>query len=197
EALLAGDVRGWLDYARRAFRSGPRRQRQIIVELTSATPAKDLPAVADYVIREFQPDLGGLRLLHAECAKRCPPEQLESLTRYRVKMAEAEATKLGNVEAAGVWMEAHLLHGRLGNAADAMRCARMALQCNPSNYDAHYRLALNLMKQESYAEAETHLRWCQQRTPGNRNVENKLREALKGRLDGRRRRAALENEKLR
>ncbi len=197
EALLTGDVRGWLDYARRAFRSGPRRQRQIIVELTSVTPAEDLPAVADYVVREFQPDLKGLRLLHAECAKRCPPEQLEPLTRCRVRKAEAEATKLGNVEAARVWMEAHLLHGQLGNAADAMRCARMALQRNPSDYDAHYRLALDLLKQESYAEAETHLRWCQQRTPGNRGVENKLREALKGRLDGRRRRAALENEKLR
>ncbi|MCD4727206.1 MAG: O-antigen ligase family protein, partial [Pirellulales bacterium] len=109
EALLAGDVRGWLDYAKRAFRSGPRRQRQIIGELTSATPAKDLPAVADYVIREFQPDLEGLRLLHAECAKRCPPEQLKSLTRCRIKKAEAEATKLGNVEAARVWMEARLL----------------------------------------------------------------------------------------
>ncbi|MBU4398098.1 MAG: hypothetical protein KKE86_02050, partial [Planctomycetes bacterium] len=196
EALLAGDVRGWLDYARRAFRSGPRRQRQIIGELTSVTPVEDLPAVADYVIREFQPDLEGLRLLYAECAKRCPPEQLEPLTRCRVKKAEEEATELGNVEAARVWMEAHLLHGQLGNAADAMRCARMALQRNPSNYDAHYRLALDLLKQESYAEAETHLRWCQQRTPGNRDVENKLREALKGRLDGRCR-AALENEKLR
>ena len=196
EALLAGDVQGWLDYARRAFRSGPRRQRQIIVELIAATPTANLPAVADFVVNEFQPDLNGLRLLHVECAKRCPPEQLEPLTRCRIKKAEEEAPKLSSVEAARVWMEAYLLHSQLGNAADALRCTRNALQSDPSNYDAHYRLALELMNQESYTEAETHLRWCQQRTPGNRDVKNKLREALKGRLDGRRR-AALENEKLR
>ncbi len=195
EALLAGDVRGWLEYARRAFRSGPRRQRQIIGELISATAPQNVPAVADYVIRELQPDLDGLRALHAECLKHCPAGQLESLARRRAIKVEEEAAKADQAKAAALWLEARSLHAQLDDGADALRCGRNALKSDPNSFDAHYAYGLDLLKARSFAEAEKYLTWCRQRRPHDPNVESKLREALKGRLDARR--AAAESDKLR
>ena len=65
EALLAGDAARWLDYSKRAFRCGRRQQQQFIGDLVASTPTENLPGLIDYILREFQPDLEGLRFLHA------------------------------------------------------------------------------------------------------------------------------------
>ena len=115
------------------------------------------------------------------------------MARYRAEKAEIEAPTLANTEAAKVWLEAQQLHSQLGDDDAALRCVGNALQCDPGNYNAHYQSALCLLKQGMFAEAESHARWCLQRTPNDQAVANLLREALKGRLDGQRR-AATETE---
>jgi predicted Zn-dependent protease len=117
-----------------------------------------------------------------------------SLVQYRADTAESEAAALNNADAAGIWIEAHQLHCQLHNDAKALRCARNALQCAPGEYNVHYQLGLCLLGQSQFAEAELHLRWCLQRTPDDPQLENQLREALKGRFD-QQRRAAKEGEK--
>jgi tetratricopeptide (TPR) repeat protein len=196
EALLAGDAARWLDYAKRAFRCGRNSQRQFLTDMVGCSATEDLPAMVDFIIREFDPDLQGLRLLHAACAKRCQPNQMTPLLRRWAERAQAEAGKLSGREAAGVWLEAQQLHRQLGDDADALQCARKAAQCDPGSYPIHYQLALSLLKGQVFDEAETHLRWCLQRTPSDPNVQQRLREALKGRLDGQRR-ADAERQNLR
>ncbi|MBN1394209.1 MAG: O-antigen ligase family protein [Pirellulales bacterium] len=196
EAILAGNVPLWLEYAKKAAASGPRCQLRIITRLVSVTPAENIPTVADFAIREFDPDLVVLRALHDECLKRCPPRQLEPLARYRMLKVEREAQNSSGPGAAALWLEAHRLHNQMDNAADAIRCARQAMECDPNGFEARYRLALSLIKQHSYAEAETMLRWCRQLKPGDKNVEANLRKAMKGRLDGPRR-TALEHKNTR
>ena len=63
---------------------------------------------------------------------------------------------------------------------------RRALECDQNNYRAHYQLALCLLDQGLFAEAESHLHWCLQRASSDKSVEIKLKEALKGRLDAER-----------
>ncbi|MEN6452074.1 MAG: hypothetical protein ABFC96_16410, partial [Thermoguttaceae bacterium] len=72
---------------------------------------------------------------------------------------------------------------RLGSDADALRCARNALERDSGNYEIRRQLGLCLLKQGLCAEAEAHLRWCLTRTPGNAAIAAALRDALRGRLD--------------
>jgi O-antigen ligase/tetratricopeptide (TPR) repeat protein len=196
EALLAGDAARWLEYSKRAFRCSRQQQQQFIGDLVVSTPTENLPVLIGLLIREFRPDLQCLRFLHNACAKYCPPEQLFPLMRHQAHQAEIEATALNNREAATIWIEAQQLYRQLQNDVEALKCARKAVQCEPSNYDAHYQLAVCSLNQQLFAEAESHLRWCLQRTPSDQVVETRLREALKGRLDSECR-AAAENRPLR
>jgi len=186
----------WLKYLKRAFCSGRRQRQQFIGDMVALTPTENLPGLIDFILREFQPDLESLRFLHATSAKRCPIESLAPLIRYRAQKAEADATAVSSCEAATLWIEAQRLRSQLHDDVEALQCARNAVQCDPGNYEAHFQLASCLLNQELFAEAESHLRWCLQRTPRNQGVELKLREALKGRLDSPRR-AAAEGERLR
>jgi O-antigen ligase/tetratricopeptide (TPR) repeat protein len=183
EALLAGDTARWLGYAKLAFLSGRRQQERLMGDLVGSAPRENLPVLIEFVLREFQPDLWDLRFLYGLCEKRCPPERLRSLARCRAAQAEKEAAALHGVRAAAVWLEAHRLHGQLGNYAEALACARHAVECNSGDYDAHLQLAACLSRQRMFAEAESHWRWCQQRAPGDPFVETQLREAVKLRLD--------------
>ena len=87
EALLAGDAARWLECSKRAFRSGRRQQQQLMGDLAAGTSAENLPVLIDFILREFQPDLQALRFLHGACERRCPPEQLTRLVRYRAERA--------------------------------------------------------------------------------------------------------------
>jgi O-antigen ligase/tetratricopeptide (TPR) repeat protein len=190
EALRAGDTERWVDYAKRAFRCGRRIQQQILSGLVAGLPAEGLPAMLDFVLGDLQPDLGSLRYLHGECAKRFRPEQLIALRQSWAQKAEAEAASRPAVEAAPIWLEAQQLYSGLGENDAALKCARNGVECDPGNFANHYQLALCLLHGQLFAEAELHLRWCLQRMPDNPAVESKLREALKGRIESQHRTAA-------
>jgi O-antigen ligase/tetratricopeptide (TPR) repeat protein len=196
EAYLAGNSEKWLEYAKRAFHSGHRQQLQLMDGLIGHASAENVPVLVDFIVREFEPDLHGLRFLCAACAKRCPAEQLAPLVQYRAKRTESEASRSNSRAAATLWLEAYLLHSQLRNGVEALKCARNALQSDPGNYDVHFHLAMCLVNQRLFADAEPHLRWCLQRAPGDPTIEAKLRETLKGRLDGERR-ASVEGERTR
>ena len=190
---MAGDRAQWLEYLKLACQSGPRQREQVLGDLVAGWPDENLPALVDDILRQLQPDLQSARFLYGVCLKRCAPEQLAPLADYRARRAEIEAPTLENTEAASVWLEAQQLYSQLGDDTAALRCVGNALQCDAGDYNAHYQGALCLLRQGMFAQAESHARWCLQRTPNDQSVANLLREALKGRLDGPRR-AATEKE---
>lgn len=183
EAYLSGDSAKWMEYAKRAFHAGKRQQHRIIVDLVNHSTTEYLPVLIDFIVREFQPDVDGVRSLHAACSGRCPPDQLAPLTRYRAECAEQEARTLPTDRAVATWFEAYTYYCQLQDDEAALRCARNAVQCDPGNYNAHYALGCCLLKEQVFAEAESHLRWCLARSPNKQAIEAKLREVLKGRLD--------------
>jgi len=197
EALLAGDAAAWLEYARRAYRCGPRQQQEILDNLVAATADENLPALVEAVLREFQPDLRGLRQLYKTCAARHAAENLAPLARRLAEAAEAEAVADGGAAAVKSWLEAGYFYDQLGAGGDALRCAECAVRADAGNFEAHRRLALALLKIKSFAEAETHLRWCLQRAPNNKTLEEQLSVAVKGRLENQRQAAVGEGERLR
>jgi O-antigen ligase/tetratricopeptide (TPR) repeat protein len=192
DALLAGDEPRWREYHKRAYRWGRPQQRRIVSDRLASTPTESLPLVIADVLREFQPDLEIARFLYAGCESRCPREQLAPLIGYCARAAENEAAAMSGSEAANTLVMAHQFHKQLGDNEAALRCVRTALQCDSGSYSAHYYLGRCLLSQSQFAEAETHLRWCLQRKPNDKGLEEIVREAFKGRLDDERR-AAKEN----
>jgi O-antigen ligase/tetratricopeptide (TPR) repeat protein len=187
EALLAGDEPTWREHLKRAYRCGRRQQQQILSDRVAGTPQELLPLVVADILREFQPDLLNARFLYNLCKDRCSSEQLTPLVVYLADAAETQATAMNNAEAVEVWIEAYLFRSQLHDETAALRCVRGAVQCDPSNHNARYHLGLCLLRQSQFTEAESHLRWCLQRTPDNQALEDSVKEAFKGRLDDQRR----------
>jgi O-antigen ligase len=196
EAMLAGNTKQWLELSKQAFRCGRSYQRELISNLVANTPPEGIQGLIDFIITQFQPDFEGMQYLHAVCQKRAAPEALLALCRYQALQAEFEARSPNNTNAAGMWLEAQKRHTQLNDGPRALECARRALQCDQNNYCVHYQLALCLMNQELFVEAESHLHWCLQRSPGDKLLAIRLKEVLKGKLDAERCAAAKRGNNL-
>jgi O-antigen ligase/tetratricopeptide (TPR) repeat protein len=197
EAWLAGDGEQWLAYSRRAFNSGRAIQRQLIEDLIAHASTEGIEPLIDFIIRQYQPDLAALRVLHEVCAHRATPESLAALRRYYAAAAEAEAAAREREPSARLWLEAQRMHAELQDGLQALRCARSALASDPNDYDVHYALAACLMDQRFYDEAQTHLHWCLQRKGDDASLQNMYKLVIKGWLDGQNRVAGESKESLR
>jgi hypothetical protein len=194
EALLTGDNQKWLALAKRASSSGREYKGQIIVDLVANTPAEGIQGMIDFIVDQFQPDLECLQMLNAVCSKRLGPEQLVPLWRHLALRAEAEASNNNDPDTAGIWLQAQHFYALLKNGSKALECARRASQCDQNNYAVRYQLALCLLDQGLYAEAESHLHWCLKRNNSDQMLQNKLKEAIGGRLEAQRHAAAQKND---
>jgi tetratricopeptide (TPR) repeat protein len=197
DALLAGDYDRWLDFARRSFQCGHRHQARLIGDLVGRAPPEALQEMIAFIVREFSPDLQGFRDIYAGARKLNRPEQLVWFQRRYAERLQGEAEGTRGEAAARLWNEARELHAALGDSRRALACANNAVKNSPSNFDGRYALAIALIEQGQFAEAETHLRWCLQQRPNHAGVEARWKEAVKGRLDERRETATREADRQR
>jgi O-antigen ligase len=183
EAWLAGDSQQWLDRATRSFQSGPTGQKRFIDNLVARTAPEGIEQMIDFIVRQFQPDATGLRYLLEACSRRAGSEQLLALRRYYAQCAEEEAPTLPRGRAAAVWLEAARQYAILRDSAKAAQCAQGSLAADQNSYDAHYILALSLIEEKSYEEAQEQLHWCLQRKSGDAELQKQYKLALQGKLD--------------
>jgi O-antigen ligase/tetratricopeptide (TPR) repeat protein len=183
EAWLAGDGDRWLELARRAFHCGPVYQRRIIHDLVAHAHAGQLSATIDLVVRHFDADIAGLRTLEAAASQHGTAEQLAPLRRYYAETASAAARGASRGQAARYWLEAQRMYARLDEHELALACAREAAQRDPNSFDVQYALAMRLLDQSEFVEAERILYWCLQRRPNDASLENRWKLALKHKLD--------------
>ncbi len=184
ELWLAGNSDRWLELTRLAFHCGPSHQRRIIQDLVGHARAEQLPATIDLVVRHFDPDTAGLRELEAAASRHGTAEQVDPLRRYYAETACAMAQHAPRREAVQLWLEGQRMYAQLGEADLALACAREAAERDPNSYNVRYALAMRLLDQERFAEAETHLYWCLQRRPNDSNLEKRWKLAMKNKLDG-------------
>jgi len=197
EAWLAGEPDLWIDYLRRACRSGRRHQRHVLRQLLANTPPEALAEMLDLVICQLEPDLEGLDLVHALASRRGRPDQLVRLRRHYAERAETEARAAAGPSGARLWIEAHRLHRDLGNTTQALECARSAQACDPGDYHARYGQALCLVELGRLEEADRQLQWCLQRKPDNAPLRELAKQVLRKRLESSGRAQAMETEVLR
>ena len=183
EALFARDYDRWLELSRASFACGRPHQKRIITELFEQTTPETLPAMIEFVVREFHPNREGLADVSEAASRRGRPEQLVWLKRCQAAQTEADATVASGETAAGLWAEAHALHAALGDPRRALDCAENAASAAPQNFEARHALAVALLDAGRPAEAEPHLHWCLQQRPNDARVGTQWKTALKGRLD--------------
>ena len=75
------------------------------------------------------------------------------------------------------------MYARLDEHELALACAREAAQRDPNSFDVQYALAMRLLDQSEFVEAERILYWCLQRRPNDASLENRWKLALKHKLD--------------
>ncbi|MBN2294771.1 MAG: O-antigen ligase family protein [Pirellulales bacterium] len=182
EAVLAGDFDRALELWKRSYRSGRIHQRELVRRLVGQIRPQDPAGEVDFFLDNFLPDLPILRQLEKTYEAIAEdgadvPMRLRQAYADAVE-AEAEQVALGQ-KAAELWLEARLVYVKLGDQRRAVACLQRALQCNPSSYKAHYRLALAMMEMQDLAEARRHLEWCLARKPGDHSAQQKMEEVLR------------------
>ena len=183
EAWLAGDSGRWLELTRRAFHCGTTHQRRIIEDLVAHAHSGQLPATIDLVVRQFEPDADGLRILEAAASRRGTPQQLAPLRRYYAQMVCTEAPHAPRNKALLFWLEGQRVYAQLQETEQALACAREAARLSPNAFKVRYTLAMRLLDHHQYAEAETHLYWCLQRKPNDAGLEERWKLAMKNKSD--------------
>jgi tetratricopeptide (TPR) repeat protein len=183
EAVLAGDIEQAVDYWRRSYRCGRIHQRQLLARLAGRARPEHLQDEIAFFLNTFEPDLTMLRRMDQIYGRIAQSEQLVELRRRHAEAAAAEAKRLKGESAGVVWLEARLQYVKLGDHARAVQCLRNALARDPNSYKVRYRLAIGLADQRQYAEAEKHLQWCLARRPGDPQLQGKLREIMRRRLE--------------
>jgi tetratricopeptide (TPR) repeat protein len=170
----------------RAARSGPSHRERVFRGLIDHVPPDGLETAIDFTIREFHPDLDGVRQLHAAAAERARPDQLVALKEYYAGMAAAEARRAEPARAARLWLETGGLYHELHRDEPALACLRSACRSNPDNYEIRHTLALRLMDAGAYDEAENQAQWCVQRRPQDEPLQQLVKDLVRKRLAGNR-----------
>ncbi len=189
EAALAEDLPRALEYWRRAFRAGPVAQRQFI----EMWAGMQLPV--EIVLKEFDPDLPSVRVMQAIYAQRGPQEQVRTLLAYRAAACQRAAQATTGESAAALWLELHNVYRELGQQAQAIEALRQAVSLGPNDFAPRRLLAVSLVEQQRFAEAEEHLRWCLDRRGDDQQLRELLANAVKGRIRGQR--VSANNEQVR
>ncbi len=167
EAVIEGDLDAGIAYWNESSRRGPIYEEAVFDMLVGQLPFPNAQAEIDFLLRVFEPDLAGLRLLERRYRPIAPAEQMVALRRAYVAALEADVAEAERREQTELWLEAMVLHRRLDAPGQALECARKALRCDPNDLRVHEGLARCFVNLEQFAEAREHLDWCLRRKPGD------------------------------
>lgn len=184
ELALAGQYQEALELWRRAFRCGRLYQIRLLERLMGSVPPGEIDQEITFLIETFEPDLEMLRYMYRQYRKRYPVASLDPLRRaYAVALtSQLRDERNPPSQRAELWLELHFLHLDAGEIQAALQCAEEAVRCNPLDYRAHHYLSLRLEEMGRFAEAEEHVRWCLQRRPGHRSLQNRLHNLYQKRM---------------
>jgi Tfp pilus assembly protein PilF len=175
EAMLAGDTEQAAVLWRRCFHSSRTYQKRMIDLFVGRLSA-------EFLCNTFKADLPALRLLYHRYRELGNPQENAAFLAYYAKVAQEEANKCHGAAAAGLWIELCGLQLELDDYPSAQASAERALACQPSNFDAHFKLAKCLLLQQQFDQSYHQLRWCILRRPNDPTLQRMYEAAERGRL---------------
>ena len=163
EAVIEDDWDMALQYWRASFQLGPYYQQQLLGLLTVQVPV-------EFLLEAFQPDVDAMGMMISYYKRPEQEAQLRLLLERYAAACERRARTREGVPAAKDWKSVASAYRRLDRLDESARCFGNALECEPSDFDAHYGLGASLFKLGSFAEAEEHLTWCLRSRPHDKDV---------------------------
>ena len=177
EAIIEENWNTALQYWQASFQLGPYYQQQLLGLLTVQVPV-------EFILEAFQPDVDALNVMIGYYKRPDQESQLRLLFERYAEACERRARMREGVPAAKDWKSVASAYRWLDRRSESVRCFGNALECEPSDFDAHYGLGRCLFELGSFAEAEEHLTWCLRSRPNDKNVRNLLDKTVDGRLRG-------------
>lgn len=175
ESVMAGDPDRAGELWRASFRAGSAHQERLINALAGQTQAADL-------INLLQPDPDGLSRIADYYRQHPSKDSLPHVLAQYARACEGEAAAKKPRQAAGAWTHAANAYRELKREADALRCARAAVDSTPFDFDARLLLGSCLLESKEYAEAVAHLQWCVRQKPRDQAAQQDLARATDGQL---------------
>jgi len=182
EAWLRGDQQATLELGKRAFHLGGNYRPVLIQALAGQIPVAML-------LTQLEPDLDDWGILASAYRKLENANELRVLSQYYANRAEQNPAEFVGYPAAAMWCDIGMINLSWKETAAAAECARRALRCEVDHRKIRLTSAMLLGADRQWEEAEPHIRWCLQRMPENKQVQNLAKQVAESRL-GRRERIA-------
>ncbi len=177
EIASEGDFSRARQLWRASFQAGSMHQERLIKALgvDGNTPAATL-------IDLLQPGLAGLDRIVTYYRQHPSGDNLSVALDAYAKACERDAHAKTPRQAVEAWINAAKAYQDLHRYAEAVRCLREAVRCNPLGYEARLRLGSCLLEAKDYGEAVIALKWCVQQNPQDRTARDLLERAMDGQL---------------
>jgi O-antigen ligase/tetratricopeptide (TPR) repeat protein len=173
---LRGDLAAAMQTWQRCFRDAGPHQLKIIYVLAGRVPA-------GVFLEAFQPDWHTLPKIWARYRELGQPQDLVDLVNYSARLNERGVTGDNTLAPYEIWMAQALMYRDLERSQESLVCLQHAYRASPFIFSVRYELAKSLMKEQKYADAEPHLRWCLARRPGERQIATELAQITARRRD--------------
>ena len=134
---------------------------------------------AQLFLEHFELDLDAMAKLYTHY--RITGQNLEAklvAARYVKALSQAAAAKRG-ADAAELWRRAFDAATFLGDIELSLDCIHQAVHCRPDSFQLRRDYALQLARNENFADATKELKWCLRRRPDDTIVREQLVFSLK------------------
>jgi tetratricopeptide (TPR) repeat protein len=163
EAALKGDMATAVQHWRKALKTDPQFQSQILETLAPSVPV-------DYLLDTFDPDADGVAQLYRYYLAVGRLDEARQAARRYLQEMQAVINTRAPAEAAELWHEARHIFQFLGEDERALTCQRKAVALAPHDINKRKILAELLTRRGSYDEAMEQLRWCLHRLPHDESL---------------------------
>jgi tetratricopeptide (TPR) repeat protein len=175
QAFMRGDLPAALLHWTACFVHPGTHQTSIVYRLAGRIPASDF-------LQIFHPDWHTLRDVWARYRALGSDSDRQLLIAYADELARRQTMEAGTARPELIWAWLSAMYGDLGRSAEALACLEQAHTANPRQYVVRQALATALLEAGRLSEAETHLRWCLARRPGDKSLRSALASIPKRRL---------------
>ncbi len=158
ELALAGQMATATKYWLRVFRHAPRYREQIIAVFAPQMPAKSF-------IHVFQPDVQATERLFAYYRKLGYASHAETTGRYYLAQLDQQRASSRDAITADRWYQAYVVCDYLGDSTRAISSLESAVAQAPDDFLVRRKLGRQLLRNQQFARAQDHLRWCVQGRP--------------------------------
>lgn len=174
QELMLGQMEQAVEHWKQAYSSTGNHQLRI-----ARLSAGNLPAAQ--FVKLFLPTWQTLRQVWVCYRQQGDTEDAHALLHYAAQCATRDTQQLNAEQAGIVWYTLAKMQLEMELPAACLVSIRKAVNANPNSYWARRILGQQLLAAGQYQEAKSHLHWCKGRKPNDKQLQQELLLASRGR----------------